>query len=127
MNSATQDQGTNTTLAAVRRMEDAIERRDADAFMACCTDDVVWETTSPPDGDRLEGQIAVRAGIEEFLRGSQEPKFETEYVAALGDDAFLRWRYTWKNPDGTEGHVRGVDVIRVRDGKISEMLAYVKG
>jgi hypothetical protein len=26
-----------------------------------------------------------------------------------------------------DGHVRGVDVIRVRDGQIAESLAYVKG
>ena len=33
-----------------------------------------------------------------------------------------RWRYSW---DG--GHVRGVDLIKIRDGKITEKLAYVKG
>jgi hypothetical protein len=33
-----------------------------------------------------------------------------------------RWRYDWG-----DGHVRGVDVIRVRDGQIAESLAYVKG
>ncbi len=26
-----------------------------------------------------------------------------------------------------EGHVRGVDVFRVRDGKVAEKLSYVKG
>ena len=39
--------------------------------------------------------------------------------AALG---MQRWRYEW---DG--GHVRGVDVFRVRDGKVAEKLSYVKG
>jgi hypothetical protein len=29
--------------------------------------------------------------------------------------------------DYTGGHVRGVDVMRVRDGKVAEKLAYVKG
>ena len=29
--------------------------------------------------------------------------------------------------DGTPGHVRGVDVFRVRDGKVAEKLSYVKG
>jgi hypothetical protein len=40
----------------------------------------------------------------------------------------VRWRYRWA-PDapGQPGHVRGVDVYRVRDGKIAEELAYVKG
>jgi hypothetical protein len=33
-----------------------------------------------------------------------------------------RWRYEWG-----DGHVRGVDVFRVRDGLVAEKLAYVKG
>jgi hypothetical protein len=38
----------------------------------------------------------------------------------------VRWRYTWMNPD-SQGHVRGVDVFRVQDGKVAEKLSYVKG
>jgi len=33
-----------------------------------------------------------------------------------------RWRYDW---DG--GHVRGVDLFMVRDGRIAEKRSYVKG
>jgi len=29
--------------------------------------------------------------------------------------------------DGTRGHVRGVDVWQVRDGKVTKPRAYVKG
>jgi hypothetical protein len=36
--------------------------------------------------------------------------------------AVVRWRYDWG-----EGHVRGVDIIRVQDGRLAESLAYVKG
>jgi len=38
----------------------------------------------------------------------------------------VRWIYRWVR-DGQEGHVRGVDVFRVRDGKVAEKLSYVKG
>ena len=34
---------------------------------------------------------------------------------------------TWTEPDGTAGSIKGVDVLRVRDGLVSEKLAYVKG
>ena len=30
-------------------------------------------------------------------------------------------------PDGAAGHVRGVDVLRFRDGLVAEKLSYVKG
>jgi hypothetical protein len=38
-----------------------------------------------------------------------------------------RWRYEWTDEDGSPGHVRGVDVLSVRDGQISEKLSYIKG
>ena len=47
-------------------------------------------------------------------------------MIATGDRCVVQWRYTW-NDDGTEQHIRGVDVIRVRDGKVAEKFAYVKG
>ena len=39
----------------------------------------------------------------------------------------MQWLYSWDNDDGTTAHIRGVDVIRVRDGKVAEKFAYVKG
>jgi hypothetical protein len=36
----------------------------------------------------------------------------------------VRWVFHW---DTKGGHVRGVDVMRVRGGKVAEKLAYVKG
>ena len=40
----------------------------------------------------------------------------------VGEPTIYRWMR-----DGQEGHVRGVDVFRVRDGKVAEKLSYVKG
>ena len=46
---------------------------------------------------------------------------------AAGDRCTVRWLYRWVDADGKDGHIRGVDVFRVRDGKVAEKLAYVKG
>jgi hypothetical protein len=35
--------------------------------------------------------------------------------------------FTWTDDDGGRGHVRGADVMRVRNGLIAEKLSYVKG
>ena len=48
--------------------------------------------------------------------------FEAEEVIDAGDRVIQLWCYRWNG-----GHVRGVDVFKVRDGKVSEKLAYVKG
>jgi hypothetical protein len=39
----------------------------------------------------------------------------------------MRWVYTWVDARGVEGHIRGVDLYRVRGGLIAEKLSYVKG
>jgi len=96
--------------------------------MALMTDDCVFENTlPPPDGERIAGQSAVRAYWEGFFRSSPQARFETEDEFAAGDRCTVRWRYTWVDGEGKEGHVRGVDVLRVRDGKVAEKFSYVKG
>ena len=111
------------TIAAIERFNAAFDRHDVDTVMAAMTDDCVFENTSPsPDGERYEGQAAVRAFWEAFFRSSPGATFQTEDLFAAGDRGVVRWRYDWG-----DGHVRGVDLFRVRDGKVAEKLSYVKG
>jgi ketosteroid isomerase-like protein len=115
------------TMAAVERFNDAFGRHDVAAIMAAMTDDCVFESTSPPDGRRFEGQAAVRSAWESFFRSSPDAAFETEEMFAAGAHCVVRWRYQWVDPQGQAGHIRGVDLFLVRDGKVAEKLAYVKG
>jgi ketosteroid isomerase-like protein len=121
------DSATEATLAAVNAFNTAFNRHDVDAVMALMTDDVVFDTTGPaPDGQCYVGQAQVRAAWEEFFAGSPTDAFTAEEIFAAGDRCVVRWRFEW-NPADPSGHVRGVDIIRVRDGKLAEKLAYVKG
>jgi ketosteroid isomerase-like protein len=122
-----QDPRTAATIQIVRKVDEAVNRHDADAMMALVTDDIDWETTGAPDGQRFEGRAAVRAAGEEFFASSPNAKFETEELIALGDRAVQRWLYRWVDQGGKEGHVRGVDILTIRDGEVSEILSYVKG
>lgn len=90
---------TDTTVEVVTRFESGFNTRDIDAIMADMTDDSVFEHVAPEavSFGRHEGQAAVRV-----LWG------------------ILRWRQA----DRTEGLIRGVDVFRLRDGKIAEQLMY---
>jgi ketosteroid isomerase-like protein len=109
-------------LAAVARFSAAFDRRDVDAIMAAMTPDCVFETTAPPDGARHVGHDAVRDAWTEFFRSSGAARFETEHQFSCGDRVVVRWLYSWHG-----GHVRGVDLFRVRDGLVAEKLSYVKG
>jgi len=116
------------TLAAVRPFLDAFGRHDVDGVMAAMTNDCVFENTWPaPDGERHVGQAAVRRFWERFFRETPSATFETEEIFASGPRCVVRWLYRWRNADGSAGHVRGVDLLRVRDGKVVEKLSYVKG
>ena len=117
------DSTTEQTLKTITRFNEAFNAHDVDGVMALMTEDVVFENTSPPpDGERFVGQEAVRAFWQEFFDSSPRAHFTAEDVFAAGDRATVRWRYSWGN-----GHVRGVDVFAVRDGKVSQKLSYVKG
>jgi steroid delta-isomerase-like uncharacterized protein len=118
---------TEQTLATIHRFNEAFNRHDVDAVMALMTDDCIFDNTRPPpDGERIVGQAAVRAFWVEFFRRSPDARFDTEEIFAAGDRCVVRWTYHWVK-DGKPGHVRGVDIFRMHDGKVAEKLSYVKG
>jgi ketosteroid isomerase-like protein len=112
----------------VRRFNDALNAADVDGMMRYMTLDCVFENTDPPpDGVRYEGQAAVRRFWEDFFHGSSRAHIEIEDIFAMDDRCVMLWRYVWVDPSGQEGHIRGVDVYRLRGGLIAEKLSYVKG
>lgn len=114
---------TATTLATLARFSAALARRDVELLIAEMTDDVVLESPGPaPDGERYDGAAAVREFFTRLYEANPNATFDEEEVFAAGDRCVVRWLYHW----GT-GHVRGVDVMRLRDGRICETLGYVKG
>jgi ketosteroid isomerase-like protein len=124
------DEHTDRTLAAVARFNEAFDRHDVESLMAAMTDDCVFENTGPaPNGERYEGAAAVRAFWAAFFAANPDARFTVEDQFAGGDRCVVRWRYDWAPaaPPDPPHHVRGVDVFRVRDGLVSEKLAYVKG
>jgi ketosteroid isomerase-like protein len=112
------------TLDLLDRFTTALNAHDLGAVMALVTDDIIFESTSPaPDGARYEGHAEVARVWGDILASTPNAHFTIEeqfYVAP--DRAVVRWRYDWG-----EGHVRGVDIDRIRDSKLCESFAYVKG
>lgn len=116
---------TQTTCSTVvDRFNAACERRDVAEAFACLADGVAFESTEPaPDGRRFVGKEAVRAILEPIICDPAVTFEIEETVVAEADGCVTqRTRYRW---DG--GHVRGIDLYRVADGQIVEILSYVKG
>lgn len=114
--------------AAMAAFSAAFGTGDVDRIMALMTDDCTFEATGPaPDGVRHQGAASVRAVWDELFGGTTDASFTEEESFVCGDRGVLRWRFDWANGDGTPGHVRGVDVMRFRDGLVCEKYSYVKG
>ena len=124
----TPDPATQATIAVIHRFNDAFNRKDVDAIMALMTPDCVFENTfPPPDGEHYDGSAAVRRFWEALFGSAADTRFDWEEVFACGDRAVVRWSYHWTGAGEQAGHVRGVDILRVREGKVAEKLSYVKG
>ncbi|HLN18189.1 MAG TPA: nuclear transport factor 2 family protein [Acidimicrobiales bacterium] len=122
MAETTSSVGTAGALQVVEAFGAAWGAHDLDATLALTTDDCVFDSTGPaPDGSRHVGRAAVRAAWQPIF-DDVGATFEAEETFAADDRVVQRWRYTWG-----DGHVRGVDLFTVRDGKVAEKLSYVKG
>src|SRR5690606_21623350 len=77
-----------------------------------------------PDGARLVGKAACLANWQDLAK-STATWFIREEVLVVGERAIVRWRHCWGEDDGQS--IRGVNLMRVRDGLIVEAMGYVKG
>ena len=112
-----------TTADIMQRFNDVFQNHDPSGLAALVAEDCVIENTVPaPDGARYEGRdacVALWSGI----ATSPGTRFDLEETFVAGDRAIIRWRYWW----GEGNSVRGVNLMRVRDGLIVEAMGYVKG
>lgn len=114
----------NVTRQLLERFNNAFERHRPDDL-----DDLIGEgcslenTTPAPDGARYEGREACLV----FWKGIASNRglaFAVEEIWASEDRGIIRWCLRWGKPEFD--CVRGVNIMRVRDGKIVEGLGYVK-
>ena len=113
------------TADVIRRFNDVFQRHDPTALVEIVSTDCVIENTTPgPDGARYVGRAAC---VTLWSRIATTPgtHFEVEDVVVAGERATIRWRLSWG--DRAEHSVRGVNLMRVQAGRITEALGYVKG
>jgi len=114
--------GPDDTATVVRQFNAAWDAHDLAAALALTSDGCVFEATSPaPDGQRHVGHAAITAAWKPIFDDATS-RFTVEDSFTAGDRVVQRWRYDWG-----DGHVRGIDVFTVQDGKVTEKIAYVKG
>ncbi len=112
----------------VLEFNEAFNRHEVAGMMELMSDDCIFENTYPaPDGTVYSGKETVTQFWRNFFRESPQAHIEIEEIFGSGERCVMRWRYNWVDVEGKQGHVRGVDIFRVREGSILEKLSYVKG
>lgn len=109
------------TAAVIQRFNEVFQRHDPSALPALIAEDCVIEDT---DSARYVGREKCVA-LWEQIATTPRTHFDLEDVAVSGDRAIIRWRFWWG--EGEANSVRGVNLMRVRDGLIVEAMGYVKG
>ena len=107
---------------------EAFNRHDAAGMMKLISEDCLFEGSGPaPEGAAYSGKEAVTEFWQEFFRASPQAQIEIEEIFGLGMRCVARWKYSWVDAEGERGYVRGVDILRVKNGAIYERLSYIKG
>jgi hypothetical protein len=115
----------STTAEIIRRFNDVFQRHDPTDLPQLVAESCVIENTVPaPNGSRHVGREACVALWREIAT-TPGARFDLEDVEVLGDRAIIRWRFRWG--EGEADSVRGVNLMRVEDGRIVEAMGYVKG
>ncbi len=110
------------TAEVIHRFNQAFEEHDPEIFEDLVAPDCVMESIQPaPNGTRYEG-YDVNLAFWQAMAADRVNRFEVEDTIVMGDRANIRWRFHF----GDSGSIRGVTLIRVRDGRIIEALAYAK-
>lgn len=104
----------------LKKANAAIAIGDYEGFLVFCTDDTKWEFI----GDKtLEGKEAVRKYMaSEYI---EPPEFHVENLIAENDHVTAIGKISLKDRQGNATTYSYCDVWRFRDGKMSELKAFV--
>jgi ketosteroid isomerase-like protein len=118
------DTTTSHTMHILQRFNAAFLQHDASLLDDLVAEDCMMESVEPaPDGTRYVGREACLA-FWRNLAGSRDGEFACEEITAHGEHGTIRWRFRFG--PGLSQSVRGVNVMRVRDGQVTEAHGYVK-
>jgi len=109
----------------VVRFTDAFNRDDLDTVMSCFADEIVYDEFN---GKTSRGKAAVRAAFApQFAGAFGKIRFATEdlFVDPVSGKALIRWLCTIEGKGRKRGW-RGLDILHVAGGKITEKLTYAK-
>ncbi len=119
---------TNVTHETLKGFLDAFNRHDLDAIMAYFAEDCVFYMPrgSAPRGDKYQGKAQVRAGLATRFEGLPDVHYGDDRHWVCGEFGVSEWTLTGTTLNGKRIHVRGVDLLEFRAGKITRKDSFWK-
>lgn len=114
---------TSRTSEVIGRFNRAFVQHDASLLDHLVAEDCVMESVEAGPDSRVVGRLA-NLKLWRNLANDRSGEFSVEEVVVSGERANIRWRY--RSGPGLSQSVRGVTLMRLRDGLIVEALAYAK-
>jgi ketosteroid isomerase-like protein len=122
-----------TTIQTIRRtvlegLFEALNSHDADAVMACMTDDIVFDAAAGLDvhGRRFSGTADVRAAFEGVWTNMPDVSWQRTRHATFGNRGVSEWIFLATTKDGQLIEVEGCDFFVFRGEKICMKSAFRK-
>lgn len=116
---------TTSTEEVLRRFNQVFLDHDPAPLAGLVDEHCVIENTTPaPDGARMVGRDACVA-LWTQIATTPGTHFTPEDLIVMGERGIILWRYHW-GPEQADS-ARGVNLMRVKHGRIVEALGYVKG
>ncbi|MFI9405184.1 nuclear transport factor 2 family protein [Nocardia sp. NPDC052316] len=113
-----------TTAEVMDRFNRAFIEREPELLDDLVDDDCVMESVQPaPTGERVLGREACLLFWKTLVEDTAT-QFQPQEVIVAGDRATIRWQYRFGA--GENDWVEGVNLMRVRNGRIVEALGYSK-
>ena len=118
----------SVTLDTLKSFLAAFNRHDLDAIMGYFHDDCVFYMPrgSGPRGHAFVGKAQVRAGLATRFEGIPDVHYGDDTHWVCGNVGVSEWTLTGTSKTMGRIHVRGVDILEFRDGKITRKDSFWK-
>jgi hypothetical protein len=113
-----------STDEVIAQFNEAFRQHDISILEPLIDESCIMEAAMPaPNGETTIGKEDCLAFWRQLIdaKGTQ---FTPEKVIVALENAIIFWRFSWG--EGDENSVRGVNIMKVKNGKVTEALGYVK-
>lgn len=120
--------GTDPATRVLKDFLDAFNRHDLDAIMSFFAEDCVLDMPRGPGpgGRRYVGTQQVREGLRSRLEGIPDVRYGDDVHWACGDRGVSEWTLRGTRRTGEPIEVRGCDLFRLEDGRITRKDSFWK-